>query len=207
MRLRGPTLSVALVVLLQVSCAYRFTNSHIDRPDGIRSIAVEAVFDTTGEVLPHEHLWTSLQQAFARDGNLRLVSRTEADAIVRAHIKTAEVRPTGDTIPNPPLEDPKTEGRNLPPKPQTFKKLTQAGEIRDSVAFDAKVDIEVWGIKSRRFLMRRSYALKGDFRAVQAPQVTLKVNDHLRYDEAFEAQFKAASRQVAEEVVRDLLVR
>ena len=50
-------LLLSLCVISIAGCAYRFTNKHIVTPEGIKTIAVEAIYDTGREVIRHELLW------------------------------------------------------------------------------------------------------------------------------------------------------
>lgn len=202
--------TLAGLVALMPACAYRFTNEHIKRPQGIKTIAVEAVYDTSREVLPHEILWKSLQDAIARDGNLRLAPASSADAILRAHIRSAEITPRGERIQNSPEDDPNVFNRSLPEKPSKFKILTQAEEVRDAAALRLGVHVEVVHLRTRSRLMSETYSLGGRFRAVHADKrgtVTTRSNDFLRYEEGVETTFAQLSESISRRVVRDLLIR
>src|SRR5690606_27855960 len=94
------------IFFLATSCASRFTNEHVVKPEGIQTIAVEAVFDTSREVLPHEAFWGSLQTAFAANGHLQVVPQSDADALVRAHVKSAAIRHIGSPSVQKPEDDP-----------------------------------------------------------------------------------------------------
>jgi len=188
-------------------CAYHFTNSHVSPPTGVHSIAVEAIYDTSREVLPHELLWQSLQNAFASDGHLRLVPVSEADALVRAHIKSASVAPDGAEFENGPVNDPEVFKGDSPPPPSSFKKLPETGKYRDKGLISLVVEVEVWNLNTRTLLMRRSYPVAAGFQAVHAPSITQTANDFLRYDESEQAAFAGLSDSIARSVVRDLLVR
>lgn len=205
-------------LVFTTGCVYRFTNDHVRRPEGIRTIAIEAVYDTTREVVPHELLWASLQEAFATDGHLTLVPQSEADALVRAHLKDASVGASGSVSPNSNLKDPVTDitapDLGAPPSPRKWRKLTQAGEIKDRGAVAFAVDVEVWSLRTRALLMRQTYALSGGFFAVHSngsgnpdTSVTTRANDYLRYEESMEARFKQLSGDLAQRVVKDLLVQ
>jgi hypothetical protein len=206
-RLRIAWLALSTVVS---GCAYRFTNAHVQRPEGIRTIAIEAVYDTSREVLPHELFWEALQAAFAADGKLRLASQERADAYLRIHLKDAALVPAGSIVKNPPEQDPKLKGRVKPPEPTLFKPLGQAGEIKTFGQVRAEVEIEVWSLRTRSLLLRRTYDLTQQFRAVHGfgrDAVTTRSNDYLRYEESFDAKVKLMAQDLAGQVVRDLLVR
>jgi len=42
---------ILLITTILASCTYRFTNRHVAAPGGIRSIAIESIYDTSKEVL------------------------------------------------------------------------------------------------------------------------------------------------------------
>ena len=197
-------------IALTMSCAYRFSNAHVERPEGIRTIAIEAIYDTSREVLPHELFWEALQASFVADGKLRLASQYRADAYLRAHVRDATLTPACSIVKNPPERDPKTEGRVKLPRPPEFKPLAQAGELKTFGSVTVAVDIEVWSLRTQSLLMRRTYDLGQQFRAVHGfgkDAVTPRSNDYLRYEEAFEAKVKLMAEDLANRVVRDLLVR
>jgi hypothetical protein len=207
------TVACALFCALTASgCVYRFTNQHIVRPEGIETVAVEAVYDTSREVLPHELLWQSLQAAFASDGHLRLAPQSSADALVRAHLKKALVGPTG-AVPAPKelSSDPNPldlDVDQLPPKPEEFRQLSKAGRFRDYAAVTAVVEVEVWSLRTRTLLMRQTYNASDTYNTYYgAIASSSDANNHLRYAEATDARFKVISESIAKGVVRDLLIR
>jgi len=195
-------------VTLLTGCAYRFTNSSVVRPEGIRTVAVEAIYDTSREVLPHELLWEALQNAVATSGHLKLAPSKTADALLRAHVREAKIGAAGTLAETDPSErDPEPFERNTPPGPREFQTLTQAGEFRDSSTLQTVVDMEVWSLRTRTLLHKQTFTLSTQFRAVLTPKLTPRANEHLRYDEATSAAFKAQALTMAKQVMRDFLVR
>lgn len=192
------------------ACAYRFTNEHIKRPEGIRTVAVEAVYDTSREVVPHELLWEALQDAFAADGHLHLAPQSSADALVRAHLKQALISPAGTATKIDVDPDPKAARRNdgTPEDPVKFRRLNHAGEYHGNSILTATVDIEVWSLRTRTLLMRRTYPMSSTFKAFRGPDVEVSAgNNWLRYEEAGDAAFARLARGVAQQVVKDLIVQ
>lgn len=201
---------VGLSAFLTSGCVYQFTNKHVVRPEGIRTIAVEAIFDSSREVLPHEVLWESLQAAIAEDGKLRLVGQGQADALLRAHLKDASVMPDGSVSLNLPDKDPKFRGKMPPPAPAKFRRLEQAGQVRASSKIALVLDVEIWNLRTGSLLMKKTYSGQRGFRSIHADQkrtVTTKENDHLRYEEALEAKMKSLGDDFSRQILRDLLVR
>jgi hypothetical protein len=194
-------------VLLLPGCVYRFTNEHVVRPEGIRTVAVEAIYDTSREVIPHEMLWQALQDAFAVDGNLLLVSQRHADALVRAHIRDAFVGAAGDITTLGPEKDSKRDDPDDPPGPADYRPLTRAGEIREDGRLSMVVEVEVWNLRTRTMLMRKVYPVAGTFRAAYAiGGTTVPSNSFLRYQESLESRMQIMSTSIAKRVVQTLLV-
>ncbi len=190
-------------------CAYRFTNSHVSPPEGIESIVVEAVFDTSREVLAHELLWAKIQEAIAKDGNLRLASHANADAILRVHITKAKISPDGQSRKNgagSDGRDPQIFDQNTPPHPNEMRPLTQAGRFKDSASMNFSVKAEVISLRTKSVLLRKKYNMKtGRYYATYRGDS--KNNWFLRYIEAGDAAFAKASQKLASKIVQDLLVR
>ena len=193
---------------------YRFTNTHVAPPPGVHTVAVEAIFDTGREVLPHELLWDSLQTAFASDGHLRLVPQARADALVRAHIRDARVMPAGDNNiidtakdGSRKIKDPVAFSHDLPPVPSSFRHITQTDVYSSRADIKTVVDVEVVNLNTHQVLLKRTYDLLGEFQAIHAAGgLTLVNNDHLRYLEAADARFKQMADGIANAVVQTLLV-
>jgi hypothetical protein len=203
--LRGLALAAVVSSVVSAGCAYRFSNKNLQTPEGIRTIAVEAVFDTSREVLHHEHLWSEIQKALATDGHLRLVPVSKADALVRAHIRAANFVPSGDTLKNGPEDDPKVLDREAPEAPTDFKVLTQAGKYRDKAVISTVVEVEVWNLRTRTLIVKRTYGVQDSLQTIHA-SITPKGNDFLRLEEATDAKFHALTRNVAQQLVRDLFI-
>lgn len=192
-------------------CTYRFTNDSIVKPQGVRTIAVEAVYDTSREVIPHEILWESLQLAIAADGHLRLVGQSEADALMRAHIKSAAITADGGEQNSGAKKDPKPYAdESLVPPPNEFPNLALSGRYRDSARVSYETQIEVFHLHTRELLFKQTYSGSEMFRAVHqtaSRQFTVPENDFLRFEEAANAKFKEISKSIARQAVRDFLLR
>ena len=188
-------------------CIYKFSNKDLKTPEGVRTVAVEAVFDTSREVVHHEHLWSELQKAFASDGHLKVVQIGKADALVRAHLKKVIVTPDGETFINGVEKDPGVFKRGEPVPPADFKVLTQAGKVRNKASISTVVDVEVWNLWTKTLIMKRSYSYADSLQAIHATNnITTKGNDFLRLEESLDAKFHEISKKVANQVVRDLLI-
>lgn len=202
---RAPVLLV--ITTCFYGCAYKFTNKYVQRPSGIRSIAVEAIFDTSREVIPHEYLWKHLQQAVVADGNLILTDRESADAIMRVHLKDTVLQNVGDTLGVANERDPDVFEGGLPPKPSEFRKLTQAGRYKGTARLTSGLEVEVWHLETKQILFKRSYALSTSFKTFRAGAGTnvTKENEFLRFEEAIENRFSQEAEVLSRRIVRDLL--
>ena len=193
--------------LAATGCAYRFTNMYVEQPKNIKSIAIEAIYDTSREVLPHEIIWEEIQQAFARDGHLKVASRKNADALLRVHITKAGVGPTGEIYTTKPTaEDPKEFDKKDPPSFNQFRRLPYAGEARQKMTLIIAMQVEVWHLESKELLLERTYNLTESFRAVR-PTGLPDATGFLRTEESMNADVASISRAAAESIVQDLLIR
>lgn len=202
---------VACFPFLLTACAYRFTNSHIERPEGIESIAVEAVYDTGREVLSHEIIWDELQAALAADGHLKVLPRHSADAILRAHIKTAEIAPGGTvSAQKDPEKDPKVFSNPVPDVDE-FRRMTQAHQVHNDGVLTVVLEVEVVSMRTKDVLLKRNYNMSKSFKAVHASAndttTTTLDNDFLRYEEVVETKLRLAAKDISRQVVQDLLIR
>ena len=188
------------------ACVYKFSNKNLKTPEGIRTVAIEAVFDTSREVLHHENLWSELQKAFATDGHLRVVTVGKADALVRAHIKSASLTPSGESQTNGPERDPKVFNGEIPEDPTKFQLLSQAGKYRDKAVISTVVEVEVWNLWTRTLILKRSYSLSDSLQTIHGTAITTKGNDFLRLEESSDARFHEMSKNIANQVVRDLFI-
>ena len=188
-----------------LSCSYRFTNLHSRAPKGVQNIAIEAVYDTSREVLPHDRLWESLQRAFAANGKLKVTSSDHSDAIVRAQITRASVTPYGDSTEFDKIEkDPKAFDSNQPPSIDSYKKLHIARSIKGKELLAMAVTVEIWNLNTKTLLFKRSYPVSKTYRAVSG--TTTAENAFLRSEEDLASAFHGQSDSIAAKVVQDFLV-
>jgi hypothetical protein len=199
-------LAVIPVISALTGCVYRFSNLHVNPPQGIRTVAVEAVYDTSREILPHELLWEELQRAIASEGHLRLVSSSRADALLRARIKSARFSPTGTVVrPQPMIKDPPAmQPGNVPHSYRDFRTLTEAAELMPSTSVVVEVELQLWHLANKELLFERTYIQSESFLSVRPS--TSPRNNHLRDDEAFRADFARMSRSIADRFISDLLM-
>ena len=187
------------------SCAYRFTNVAMSPPKGINSIAVEGIYDTSREVIPHEILWTSLMEEFGRNGRLMVTSKENADALVRVQLKEASVFPSGAQNAEPIYKDPVVTADNKR-TPGEFKNLRRAGNWTTSETLTYNIVVEVHNLKTREKIFERTYSTGGVFRSFRDSTVAQPTTGFLLYEEALEARMKSISASLARKVVTDILL-
>jgi len=191
------------------ACAYRLTNLHTSRPNNIRSIFIEGVYDTSGEAVPHERLWDELQRAFAANGQLRLTTAADADAILRAHIITSTIGKAGErktSATKSKRRDPDVfAGQQQPPTPGALRDISVADDYFVKTGWQSAVQVEVIDLRTRQLILQRLYPISGETVAVRGDQPA-EIH-HVRHEESFDHSFTNASRGIAERVVTDLLVR
>lgn len=176
-------------------------------PAGLRNLAIEAVYDTGEEVLPHHLLWGELFRSFVARGKMRITSVDDADLLVRAHIFKSESLPGNlrrDTV----IKD-KFHGNDIfktTSVQSQFKNLLRAGSWTTSQSLSMKVNIEVWNLKTHQKIFERSYDGGGGFLSFRANSSTNIMSQFLQAEESRYNSFRQTSRMIAEKVVSDLLL-
>ncbi len=194
-----------LLLLVLQGCVYRFSNTAMRPPVGVRTIAVEAVYDVSREVIPHELLWSSVQRELVRSGRLMVTSQDEADAIMLITLSKASVNPTGTPSREPISRDPEvTETQK--PEPQEFRNLKRAGNRTTDEAVNMAITVEVHDLKTRAILFNRSYSAGTTFKSLRSEAITPASSAFLNYEEALQAKVKELSDQLASRIVADFLM-
>lgn len=188
-------------------CAYRFTNLRFSPPAGVKKIAVEALYDVSREVLPHDILWVELQREIAKTGKVVVGSVQNSEAIMRVKLAGAGLTPV-DSVPiqsatrYPQLKD---------PLPTTLEQLDKA-DILDMAkatkrgskeALAIALEVEVWSLTSRKLLFKRRYAGSGEVESV-----TLDANGsgYLKYEEKIARRFQQLAKTLSRKIVSDFLL-
>lgn len=191
------------------ACTYRLTNLHSSSPENIRTVFVEAVYDTGAEVLPHEHLWDELQRALAANGQMMVAPSKNADALLRAQIISTLIGKAGErrvTQTDRKTREPNYfDGQKSPPTPGQVRNLSIADDYYTKTRWQSSVRVELWDLRSQKLILQREYPISGEVLANRGdinPQL-----HHLRHEESFNASFSNAARVVAEKVVTDILIR
>ncbi len=189
-------------LLLSTACAYRFSNSSLLPPEGIRTIAIEAVYDTSRDVIPHELIWSAVQREIARTGRLVLTSHNEADALMTLWVTSSKVMPGGTPSQEPKAKDPIANGTDIP-SPLEFRELRRAGSWTSDETVNFTLEVEVHDLKSRKILFKKSYTRGAGFKSLRAQTITPVASGFMHYEEALRAQVKFLSDQLAQTMVTD----
>ena len=197
----------ALLAVLTVAggCVYRFTNVVMKPPAGVYSVAIEAIYDTSREVIPHEYLWVELQRAFAASGKVRVTSQKNADALVRAHITSASIESSGSTEKGGGGlgRDTQLKRGEDPPFPSHFRNLNVSGRFAENVAMSFSVTVEIWDLNKRKLIKSGSYSGGA---ATLSHRGTSQQAQFIVLEEALQNNFKVAARGIADRVVNDFLL-
>lgn len=192
-----------LGILFEISgCAYSFTNLAFKRPYGAHKLAIDAVYDTTGEVLPHQILWSELFRSFAARGKMRITSVADADIVLRPHLYIAKQVPEGVGLWGEAQKD-SFKGDDIytvaDPK-KAFKNLLTAGAFTSQQSLSFAVHFDAWNIHNGGQVFDRTYGgsiLYGSF---------INSTSSARFlaaEEEGHANFRKVARDIAEKVVVD----
>jgi hypothetical protein len=200
-----PVIVLTVFAWLTNACAYRFSNASLTPPAGIRSVYIEAVYDTGKEVIPHELLWQAVQREFASNGSVLITSRQDADAIISLEITSSSVTPAGtpNTV-DRSTKDPKPAER-FGLDPFAYKNLRVAGNYTTYENLSFTVLAKAWDLKNRTEIFAKSYNMGGQFRSVTETKLVQKSTAFLHYGESLEARFDIVSRSIARRIVTDFL--
>ncbi len=192
-----------LSIVLLSSCAYRFTNRHIYVPDGGKTIAIAPIYNSSRIVLPHDILWSALQQAFGSSGHLIVSTPARADYFLQTHIKDARSAEYETDAKGTPQNPQMFLGsNNVPLAPSAYVDL-HAADIyskRESLSFVAI--IEIWDLRTRVLLLKKAYPLSSNFN-MDAVLSTIE-SRYIRNEENFELFFASLAKGLAQSVVADL---
>ncbi|MGE0172821.1 MAG: hypothetical protein AB7T49_08550 [Oligoflexales bacterium] len=196
--------ALAIVLFLFVnSCAYRFTNLATTAPSGIRTIAVEAIYDTTREVLPHEILWSEMQKAIIENGRLDLTSRAEADALLRTHVKSFSLVPNDDALPTGKGPQITGEYKNWAPMTRAEQGSTDGGEL-----LGLTVEVEVWDLRARKVIFKKTYASTGKIDQIsRIPSLTPPDSNYLFYEESLNSEIQGFARDISSKAISDIFLQ
>ncbi|MBC7661450.1 MAG: hypothetical protein H7249_17275 [Chitinophagaceae bacterium] len=194
------------ILVLTTGCAYRFTNTAIRSPLGIQTLAVEAVWDNSRDVIPHELLWSSMQREVIRNGRVTLTNQSEADALMVVSITKAKVSPVGTSTPTDANSKDPPESTADKATPDQYRNLRRAGNYTTDEGITMNVHVNVYDLKSRALLFNRDYATGITFKSNRGESVTPVASAYLQYEEALQARFRAASDSLAHSIVNDFLM-
>ena len=193
------------LLFMTFGCAYRFTNTAIRNPLGIQTLAVEAVWDDSREVIPHEELWTAVQREIIKNGRVILTNQEEADALMVLSVTGAKVAPVGTPSQEAFDKDP-PESEVSKGKPRDYRNLRRAGTWTTDEGITLSVHVNVYDLKSRAVLFNKDYSRGISFKSFRPVSVTPTESVYLHYEEALDARFKDVSESLASSIVNDFLM-
>lgn len=194
-----------LFLLANLGCShYRFSNQYVELPKGARSIAIEAVFDTSRIPIPHEVLWGSLQKEFAARGHLKVTNSEQADLYVTTLIRNTltrqhDVESSLHRYEPKKFLNPETQAPFLPNEYLDMNTADQFSKKED-LAF--VVEVEVWDLRHKTKLMSKDYNISGTYNIAQT-RSTLETR-FIRTDESFEALFASLVKRLSANIVNDV---
>lgn len=199
---QGAALAVALILLSLNGCVYRFTNLVSRPPKGVRSIAVEAIYDTSREVLPRDVIWEAMQRTIAENGKMVLVDSDSADALIRLHISSAELNPSG-SITRLPLANTSDPDLRDKPSPTRFRDLTRSGSYTDQNNITISVRYEVVHLETRQQLKSGSHTESINFLSIRPGNPK---ESYLIFEESLAQKLRYIATNMSRKVVNDLLL-
>ena len=176
-------------------------------PQGIGSIYVEPVYDTSHVVVSHELLWDELQKEFALHPKISLGSKKSADAILRSHLHTASFSVSGSN-----------NGKNNTEQLGTYNDLEKVrspaeffplGAARRHTTHDhltLGVHVEIINLRSGTVLLDREYQESGAFQSFDSTYSVERGHStaFLRNEEGLDSLVKSLSKKIARRVMVDL---
>ena len=188
-------------------CTYRFTNLTLKPTGGAQKIAVEAIFDTSRDVLPHDILWSEVQAAIIKSGKLILAPTNRADALLRLHLLTSTNEPTGTVEGIPFREDPSNIDTNMPPSTQEFSDLSRASRWAVREELNITVKAELISLKDGKILYSGIHKGAGNYLTARTTAQAQLKSHFLLLEEGRQATFGRISRDISRQIIGSLLQR
>lgn len=184
------------------SCSYSFTNVQLHPPLGVTSIAVGGIYDSSRRIVPHAHLWESLQREIAQSGKLVLRDAAQADVYLKTHVVEAAIVDGDERRISEkrimPREEPSTDDLA---HPELFEDLKSAQRYTVSRTLRLTVDVEFWDLRSKAKLHAKRYTTtrtSSSWNEKVPPALRF-----LRAEETFTYLFADVSAEIARQVVVD----
>jgi hypothetical protein len=199
--------SAALCILSPIAgCSYRFTNVDAVLPGGMRTIAIESVYDTSGEILPHGLLWREVQLAIARNSRFRVTNRSQADMLLRLHINSGVIAPSGSPeVVRKNRKDPKPYEFKEPPRPSDFDSLFLPSQFLKNETLAISVVTELWSARDKKIIFSSTYTESQEYNAI-FPDINSPMDlQFIRAEEQSQNVFVQLSSKIASRFIRDLL--
>lgn len=191
------------IALFQISCIYKFSNLHSKNPSNVKSIYIESIYNTAHKVLPHELLWGQIQQAFARNGRLKVTTVDQADSYLRTRLIDAKTTNADPVDLEPALDEPELNNLKQPPAPSSFKQLTRSASLSQNETLSFLIEVELWNLKTKKMIFKKRYSASSPrYRILDS--LTTPETQFLRSEEALEIQFENLSRKISKHIVSDV---
>jgi hypothetical protein len=198
------TLTLLILVTCLQSCVYSFVNSVRHSSNSkIRSIAVEAVYDTSSTPMSHANLWREIQRAIIKDGYLSLTNSNSADAILTLQLLSNRVANSGS-----PIElDSKTTLDDFIPSTATADQITnlnRAGRITQHEVLGFTVLAEAYELSTGKKIYSKSYSRSATLKSIRGNYLA-RENDFLIHEEALSNRTKEMSKSMGAQINSDLV--
>lgn len=201
-----PLIIVGLIACCVSACSYRFTNIDAALPGGLRTIALEAIYDTSGEILPHGLLWREIQLAIARNSRFRITNRNNADMLLRLHINSASIVPSGSPeVVYKIRKDPKPYNFEEPARPTDYDSMFLPSQFLKNETLALTVAIELWSIRERKIVFSSAFSETQEYNAVFSESTAPTPIQFVRSEEASQNVFLEMSRKISSRFLGELL--
>ena len=194
-----------LLLFMCNHCAYRFSNLYKKAPSGIQSVAIEAIYDSSKNIFPHEILWNSLQRQVITSGKLDLSSVQRADALLRVHlVDTQKTQFNAEYFVE--RQDPKTfhsSTTGLPYRPKDYVDQKTASHFAKWERASYMIIVEVWDLRTQEQLNKKAYPVAFDRKTFYGSTPSQHRYPYIL--EGFETAFTTSTQQLAERIIGDFL--
>ena len=195
------------IYLFQSGCAYRFSNASLSLPFSSQKLAIEGVYDTGEDVLPHQLLWFELQKSFAARGKMRLTSIDDADLVLRTMIVKSH-QASGNIERDKPDRD-LVKGKEILTKGNprdNLINLSRAGSWTKNQGIAVVVNIEIWSMHTGKRVFSRKYDIGSGHKSMFGAEVAGIMSNYLLNEEGQYTAVRKLSKLLADKVVADFFM-
>ncbi len=127
--------ALGLILLSLTACGYHFSGGG-DLPEGIQTVSIGIFENRSGETGIETLLTNDLVNQFTRFKSIRIVDRSEAEALLTGTIKNARIRTIAHRSPTQPAERRITLFLDVELRDPQGKKIWSANDISASDAYE-----------------------------------------------------------------------